>query len=262
MTLIPAFCFLVLGLVIGSFLNVVIVRFNTQKTFGGRSACMSCQMKLHWYDLIPVFSFFGLRGRCRTCKTKISLTYPLVELLAALAFFALFIKFQDLFYFSIIDFAIVYAYYATIFSLLLVIAIYDLKHKIIPDIFSLFLGVITFAGLFFFSQNFFLPHSPNLMDILSGLVVALPFALIWLLSSGTWMGLGDAKLALGLGWFLGVSQLLSAVMVAFWTGAIVGLFLIVFSKDHGMKSEVPFAPFLVLGAMLAFLLELNIIPIF
>ncbi len=76
------------------------------------------------------------------------------------------------------------------------------------------------------------------------------------------MGLGDAKLAISFGWLLGLAGALSGVVIAFWAGAIVGVILLVFSKKHGMKSEVPFAPFLVLGAILAFLFELNLFPIF
>src|SRR3989344_4006867 len=93
-------------------------------------------------------------------------------------------------------------------------------------------------------------------------LLALPFAAIWFLSRGTWMGLGDAKLALGLGWLLGFSQALSGVVLAFWSGAVIGALLIALTKKYGMKSEIPFAPFLVLGAVIAFLFELHLFPIF
>ena len=157
--------FFALGLIIGSFLNVVIARYNTQKNFGGRSACMSCENKLCWYELIPLFSFFALRGRCRSCKTKISTQYPLVELGTGLLFALLFLKFQNVFFFSTIDFAISYALYATMFSLLVVIAVYDLKHKIIPDTLSLVFGVLAFLGLFLFTNFSFHPHIPGFLGI-------------------------------------------------------------------------------------------------
>ncbi len=256
------FIFFIFGLIIGSFLNVVIYRYNTERSFGGRSACMSCQSKLAWYELIPVFSFVVLRGRCRTCQTKISKQYPLVEFATGIIFALLFLKFQDIFFASTAGFAVTFAFYGTIFSLLIVIATYDLKHKIIPDTLALVLAVLTFIGLFFFTDYGLVPHMPGLWDFLSGLVVAGPFAAIWLLSRGTWMGLGDAKLAVGLGWLLGLSRVLSGVVVAFWSGAIIGLLLIIFSRKHGMKSEIPFAPFLVLGAIIAFLFELHLFPVF
>ena len=250
--------FFTFGLIIGSFLNVVIIRLNTEKSFGGRSACMSCQNKLCWYELIPLISFFVLKGRCRTCKTRISATYPLVELIAGLIFATLFLKFQDLFFLNTLIFSFAYAYYTAAFSLLVVIAVYDLRHKIIPDALSFVLGILGFVGLFFFNSHGFYPHVPSILEFLSGILIALPLYLFWLVSSGTWMGLGDAKLAIGLGWLLGLSRALSGVVVAFWIGAIVGLSLVIFSKKHRMKSEIPFAPYLILGTLLAFLFELRL----
>ena len=251
--------FFILGLIIGSFLNVVILRLNTEKTFGGRSGCMSCKNQLVWYELIPVFSFLGLRGRCRNCKAKISIQYPIVEFLTGVIFAALFLKFQDIFFFSpTLVFSFTYAYYASVFSLLLVIAVYDLRHKIIPDILTLFLGIISFVGLFLFNGLGFYPHIPSLLELLSGLIIAAPFAFFWFVSRGTWMGLGDAKLAISLGWLLGLSRALSGIVVAFWVGAIIGLALVVFSRKHGMKTQIPFAPYLVLGTFLAFLFELHL----
>src|SRR3989338_5650181 len=225
--------FFIFGLIIGSFLNVVILRYNTARTFGGRSACMSCQNTLSWHELIPLFSFVILGGRCKNCQTKISWQYPAVELLTGV-----------------------------IFSLLIVVAVYDLKHKIIPDMLAFIFGILAFLGLFFFTSYGFYPHLPGLWDFLAGPLIAFPFAAIWFLSRGTWMGLGDAKLAVGLGWLLGLSRGLSGVVVAFWSGAVLGALLIALTKKYGMKSEIPFAPFLVLGAVIAFLFELHLFPIF
>lgn len=261
MTFILTIIFFILGIVFGSFLNVVIFRFNTNRSFGGRSGCMTCQKELCWYELIPLISFFALKGRCRSCKTKISIQYPIVELISGIIFSALFLKFQDLFYLNTFVFSISYAYYATMFSVLLIIAVYDLKHKLIPDILVFIFGIVAFIGLFFFTNYGFYPHIPSLLEFLSGIFLALPFALLWLVSKGTWMGLGDAKLALGLGWLLGFSRLLSGAVVAFWSGAIVGIILVIFSKKHGMKSEIPFAPFLVFGIIIAFLFELHLFPV-
>jgi len=260
--------FSLFGLIIGSFLNVVIYRFNTHKTLGGRSACMSCQSKLHWYDLVPVFSFVALQGRCRSCKTKISTQYPLVEISTGLIFGMLFWKFQDLFFLDTLMFAFTYAYYVTMFSVLLVITVYDIRHKIIPDMLAFIFGAFAFVGMFFFdtssygSFSLFHPHIPSLFQFFSSLAVAIPFALLWLVSRGAWMGLGDAKLAIGLGFMLGLAKLLSATVLAFWSGAIIGLVLIVAKKVNGVKSEIPFGPFLAIGTFLAFVFELNLFQIF
>jgi leader peptidase (prepilin peptidase)/N-methyltransferase len=262
MVLILTIIFFILGLIIGSFLNVVILRFNTDRSLGGRSGCMSCMNKLTWYELIPVFSFLGLRGRCKNCKAKISIQYPIVEFLTGLIFALLFLKFQDIFFLNTLIFSFTYAFYAVAFSLLMVIAVYDFRHKIIPDVLSLVLAIFAFVGLFFFNSYGFYPHIPSILEFSSGLIIAAPFAFFWLVSSGKWMGLGDAKLAVGLGWLLPLSQALSGVVIGFWIGAIVGMTLVLFSKKHGMKTEIPFAPYLVLGAFLAFIFGLNLFGIF
>ena len=222
--------------------------------------CMSCQNSLYWYDLIPFISFFILRGRCRHCKTRISAIYPLVEVFTGLIFVALFLKFQDIFFISLSAFIVTYAYYAAMFSLLIVIAFYDLRHKIIPDTLSFIFGLLAFIGLFFFTSYGFYPHIPSIFEFF-GALVALPLFLLWLVSGGRWMGLGDAKLALGLGWMLGISKAISGVVLGFWIGAAAGILLILFLKNHKIKSEIPFAPFLVLGAFLSFFFELHLLGI-
>jgi prepilin signal peptidase PulO-like enzyme (type II secretory pathway) len=250
--------FLFFGLIIGSFLNVVIFRFNTHRTFGGHSGCMTCKKRLKPHELVPVFSFLFLRGRCSGCKSKISWQYPIVEMISGIIFAFLFLKFQNLFFVDTISFSVTYAFYATVFSILLIIAVYDLRHKIIPDSLSATLAILAFLSLFLFSPFGLYLHLPSWGNLLAGPLVALPFALLWLFSKGTWMGLGDAKLAIGLGWILGISKLLSGIVLSFWLGALVGLFLIFFNKKYSLKSEVPFGPFLVLGTLIAFLFELNL----
>lgn len=260
MDLLYVVIFFILGTTVGSFLNVVIFRINTKRSLGGRSACMSCGHKLSWYELVPVFSFIFLGGRCRKCKTKISIQYPLVELLTGMLFLILFLKFQNLFLRDSARFLVAYIFYVILFSNLLVISIYDLRHKIIPDRLVFFFGIMGFIGLFF---SGFSLHTPTILEFLSGVFVAGPFAMFWLFSGGRWMGLGDAKLALGIGWLLGISMAFSGLVIAFWSGAIVGITLVILSKRRGtgrfrMKSEIPFAPFLVLGAFAAFIFELNL----
>lgn len=224
---------------------------------------MSCQKELKAYDLVPVVSYCVLKGRCRNCKTKISIQYPIVEIISGLIFALLFIKYSTLFYSSTLDFSFTYAYYVALFSLLLVIAVYDIRHKIIPDSLALFLGIFAFIGLFLFDSYGFYPHIPGVYDILAGVVMSIPFALLWLVSKGTWMGLGDAKLAIGLGFILGMSKIGTGIVLAFWSGAIIGIILMLFSRNkYGIKSEIPFAPFLMLGTFLSFVFDIQFLPIF
>jgi leader peptidase (prepilin peptidase)/N-methyltransferase len=97
------------------------------------------------------------------------------------------------------------------------------------------------------------------MSIVSGPLFALPFALIWLISRGKAMGLGDAKLMLGIGWMLGPTQALSATIMSFWIGSVVSLFMMLFGKGKmTMKTEIPFAPFLIISTLIAFLFNLDI----
>ena len=249
----PVIVALVFGTFIGSFLNVLILRHNTGKTLLGRSGCMSCRGQLRWFELVPVVSWLTQRGRCRRCHSQISRQYPLVELLAGLLFvFALFFS----------DSALELVLNAVLFSILLVILVYDLRHKIIPDRY-----VWAFVGLGALSL-FIDPTSldlviPSISSLLAGPVLALPFAALWFFSKGTWIGFGDAKLALGIGVWLGLSAGLVAILYSFWIGALVSVGVMAAQKlrtlSRGgkqltMKSEVPFAPFLILGFLLVYLL--------
>lgn len=253
--------FFVFGLIIGSFLNVVICRFHTSKSFGGRSICLSCNEKIHWYDNIPLLSFFVLRGRCRMCGTKFSWQYPLVELLSGVIFVLLFYKFQYLFWGNTLWFVASFSFYAILFSLLVVIAAYDLRHKIIPDGLVILFGALAFAGMFVDWGTALGFQIPTLAEVLCGIAAALPFALIWLVSKGAWMGLGDAKLMLGLGWLLGPMRIVPALLVAFGLGFIFGVFMMAFSKKYNLKSEIPFAPFLIIGTLVAFFFEAYLVPL-
>ena len=261
-----------LGIIIGSFLNVVIYRFNTGKSFvKGRSICMSCNKSLRWYELIPLFSFLIQSGKCRRCATKISHQYPIVELGTGLIFVLLAFHFLPILSISYWSFIFFLSLFAFIFSLLIVISVYDIRHKIIPDKLVYIYIIVSFLSIFIVSSSSGLSFSlPSLLAILSGPIVALPFAFLWLISKGKWMGLGDAKLILGIGWMLGPILALSALVIAFWIGAIVGLFVIFFSRNLsqldktgkvGMKTEIPFAPFLIIGTLIVFLFNLDIVSL-
>ncbi len=233
------------GLCIGSFLNVVIYRLNTgMPVWIGRSKCTSCAKTLKWYELIPVFSFLAQMGSCRSCKTKISWQYIIVELVTATIFVGLFLRLFQ-YYVAPEDVLATFVYLTFQWSLLIVIFVYDLKHKIIPDLLA-----FLFAGLALIVS---FSSTPSVLTVLAGPAVALPFFLIWLVSRGRWMGFGDVKLALGIGWFLGISQGLAAITVGVWVGALVGLGLIAFRRKHvSLKTEIPFAPFLIIGIAIVF----------
>ena len=247
----------VFGVVIGSFLNVVILRYGTGQSFvKGSSRCFSCGKKLSWHELVPIFSFLIQKGRCRGCGSKISWQYPVVEFLTGALFVATFFQLST----SEVDsWRVLFLW--VIVSLLIIISVYDIKHFIIPNKIVWIFNGLAFAMLFcgFFYQGPSLVVLPRtvLGSFLGGLAFFSFFALLWAVSRGRWMGFGDAKLALGLGWFLGPSQTFSAFLISFWLGAVVGIGLLALSK-YSLKSQIPFGPFLVAGAVISFLFDLNI----
>lgn len=250
-----------LGTVIGSFLNVVIYRFNTGRSMvNSRSVCMSCNKTLRWYELIPVFSFLIQSGRCRRCASSISHQYPMVEFITGVVFTLISFHLFPIFSYSYKLYLFLVIFYAFVFSVLIVISVYDIRHKIIPDRLVYFLIFIGFLSLFINytgGSSFF--TTPTLIRLISGPLFALPFALIWLVGKGRWMGLGDAKLILALAWIFPPLETFAILTLSFWIGSITSLLLMFFSrKKIGMKTEIPFAPFMVLSALLVFLLGLDI----
>ncbi len=272
-----------LGLIVGSFINVFVARHKTGLGFGGRSFCFSCGHHLSWQELIPLCSFIFQKGRCRTCSTRISWRYPITELASGLLFVAIFLKLGHVtsisggifnFQFSIFNTFLLF-YYAIVFSLLLTIALYDIRHKIIPNGLVYSFIAFSFLGLIFgLTQGNTVGQILNLkseiFNLFAGPLLALPLAALWVFSYGRWIGLGDAKLMLGIGWLLGLSGGVAALILSFWIGAAVGLTVVLISHVskyahylfHGskrltIKSEIPFAPFLVFGTLIAFLYDIS-----
>ena len=246
----------ILGTLIGSFLNVVALRYNTGMTLRGRSKCFSCGKNLTWHELVPIISFFYQKGECKKCKSKISWQYPIIEVVAGILFIMIFYFFPPVSIKASFD----TLFYVFITCLLLVITIYDIKHKIIPDSIVYLFSFVAFLKLFI-SYDFSFVFPP-MTALFAGPILALPFFLIWLISKGKWMGLGDAKLVLGIGWVLGLIPGISAVILAFWIGAIVGVIsmYIVFRKFKA-KYEIPFGPYLIIGMYLVLFFGISVIEL-
>lgn len=246
MTLIYILVF-IFGSIVGSFLNVVIDRWNTGRGLGGRSKCDTTGKTLQWFELIPVFSYVLQGGKSRHSKTHLSVQYPLVEVSTGFVFVLIFMKFWHVAFLSPADFMFGLLFYFFIFSILISIFVYDLKHKIIPDYFVWEFNILVLLNVILFY--------PTFLHILAGPLVALPLFLMWSVSKGRWIGFGDVKLALGLGWMLGLSSGFSALILSFWIGAVFGIFLLLFKKPK--SRQIPFAPFLILSAFLAFLYNID-----
>ena len=261
MIIIVAFAF-IFGAIIGSFLNVVSLRWNTGMGVNGRSKCFSCGKGLVWHELIPILSFAAQKGRCKKCKSKISWQYPIVEFLSGAIFVLIFVKFPPL----DVGSSVTTILYLCISALLIVITVYDIKHKIIPDALSYIFAIIALASLFFGTGGATggtpVFHIPLLINLLSGPLCALPFAILWAVSKGRWMGLGDAKLMLGIGWTLGFVAAVNSMVLAFWIGAVVSVawMLVTFRKVKG-SYEIPFAPYLILGMYIVLLFNISVIDL-
>ncbi len=276
----------ILGTIIGSFLNVVIYRYNSGTSpLNGRSQCFACGKTLSWYELVPVFSFIAQLARCRGCSTKLSWQYPIVESLTGVMFVAVYLLDKS---------PLESAYLVIIFSILIVIAVYDMRHQIIPDGLSATFAVLSLGWFLwpFYGDIARVTQFPYYWTLIAGPVLFFPFWFLWLISKGRWLGLGDGKLSLGIGWFLGATLGGSAVMLGFWIGAVYALTIMaiqriaiivsklkveskklkvcadsnastfdirhsIFGSRLSMKSEIPFGPFLILGVFVVYFTGVN-----
>lgn len=247
--------FFILGLIIGSFLNVVVYRLEAVETLLGRSHCPHCRKKIRWFDNIPVLSFILLSARCRDCGEKISWQYPTVEIATGVVF-ALIGK-----YFFIIDDLTTWLpvlYYLSVFSILMIIFVYDLKYMEIPML-VLWIGIGLSLVYFLYLdwQNFQSLKSfwelRTVSGILASIVAGGFFYALSAYSKETWMGYGDAYLGVLVGMIMGWPDVWPAMMLSFVIGAIVSVALVVFQRKT-MKSQVPFAPFLITGTFLVLIL--------
>lgn len=244
----------ILGLFIGSFLGVLADRLPREESVvAGRSHCEKCKKNLKWIDLIPLFSFLLLKGKCRYCHTRLSPFYPMVELTTGIIFAltVLFVLNNSQFLISNFQFLINFQllinliYYLFIASCLIVVFFADLKYGIIPDKIVFPSIVISFLYLFIIHNSLFIIH------FWSAFGACLFFLALFLGTKGKGMGFGDVKFAFLMGLILGFPNIIVSLYIAFLTGAIVGIILVIWKKKKSLKAAIPFGPFLALGTFLA-----------
>lgn len=253
------------GAIIGSFLNVVIYRFHTGKSLNGHSHCMSCQHRLSWFELLPIVSYVVQRGKCRKCGSYIPVRYILVELTTAVGFLVIYLArlpYADM------------ALTALLFSLLLVIAVYDVYHMVIPNelvLYILAVGVCM-VGLALVRDFSWVELG---LRLTSGVLASGFFGFLFKYSKGRWLGFGDVKLAFPLGILVSYPQVFSMIVLSFWVGAIISIVLLTlpyfikrgqfhlrFSATAlTMKSEIPFAPFLIAGFILSYFFGVDVLSL-
>ncbi len=251
--------FLYIFACIGSFLNVVIHRYYSKESVVfGSSYCPSCKEKIKWFDNMPIISWILLKGKCRSCKKKISVSYLLVELAAVyIGYYLFFIN--DNFFISntendmqlslgILSFIL--------FCLFLVITVIDLRSKIIPDRFLLLSGSLVFF-MHFFTES---PSESLYVGLIGMVFLATSLAaVLWIGSfilKRDAMGWGDVKMALVIGFLLGFDYGFFAVSLAIFSGAIFGLMMMLYKRirnENYRNLEMPFGPFLAIGTCVTFL---------
>ncbi len=228
------------GLFFGSFFLVVSDRSVKNESFlSGRSHCDNCRRVLEWYELIPLLSFIFLKGKCRTCHSKLSFWYPISEILMGIIFAIIFLILKDV---SILLLTL----YIFLIASLFVIFITDLRYGIIPVqfIFSAFLSGI---GILILNQSSILPH------IISSIGAGGFFLTIFLLTRGKGMGFGDVLYSFLMGFILGFPGIIIGLYIAFLTGALLSFILVLLKKKKLHGDTIPFGPFLVLGTILVML---------
>ena len=233
----------IIGAVIGSFLNVCIHRLPAEQSIvTPASHCPHCNKYIKFYDNIPILSFLLLRGRCRYCSVSISVQYLLVELINGAGYTVIAWK---------LGLNADSAFYALLFSSLLVISVIDLYHQIIPD-------VITIPGIIIglIASAFILPSGIK-GAIFGTLLGGGIFFVIAVVSRGG-MGGGDIKLIAMIGSFLGLTDVLLTIILSSFIGSVVGVFMVI-AFGKGRKYKIPFGPFLSIGGIISLFFKTKII---
>lgn len=249
MTIVTLILLVVLGTSLGSFLSVVIHRVEKQQKgiIIGRSRCPHCRKTLSAADLVPIFNYIYLRGKCRYCKKQISPMYFFLEITSALVFVLLYLKFPFVREYGAgaynIDTATLLQYFLYALNGVFLIGIFfhDLQYTRIPDIFIWpFIAISLASSLVMKNVDF-----PNL-------IIAVALALLFFggqrfLSKGTWLGEGDVYVGVGMAFLFGWQLLIVAIVLTYLLGAVISILLLMLKKVD-RKSKIPFAPFMVFGS--------------
>lgn len=245
----------ILGLCFGSFVNMLVYRTAIEYELKSppsprlrkgekRSFCDYCGRQLKWYENVPVISWLIQRGKTRCCNKKLSISYPIVELMMGI----LFVLFYFVFGFDSVETLQATSLLRLILGFIIIVflifsLVFDLKYMILPDFSTVILIVLAFILLL-------LNHVMLALYILSALISAGFLLILNLITKGNGMGMGDVKLAIFIGLFLGFPNTVVAFYIAFIVGAIFGLILMIFKKET-KKSQIPFGPFMILGTLTA-----------
>ena len=258
----------IIGACLGSFANVIMTRLNALSLLS-RSKCLCCGTAIRKRDNIPIISYLIRRGRCYTCQSRYSSSYICIELAMGVIGLIVWGHVYDAnmpLYVSIIK----YALDIIVFTLLVCISAYDIRHKIVPPQLSLSLIIV---GLILSMNRLWMPHLEGLgyismdnafIEVLGGLLTATPYALLFIVSRGRWVGFGDVLVYAGVGWAFGLVAGISIFLSSIWIGSIFVMIWAYMHKGQNAnmaKVEIPFAPFIALSALLVYALHIDILGI-
>lgn len=245
--ILPTLVAAVIGIIVGSLVNATVLRTKQGLPLMSRAKCISCVEPIAWFDLIPVLSYFTLRGRCRRCSAAIEWQYPAVEAAMGVLFavFALRILLGVGVppFVSTAEHGLLFIRDAVLSVFLIVIFLYDFRFSVIPDRFSI--PAIIAALLLNLALG-----APGWMLLLGGLAVGAFFAMQFLASQGRWVGGGDIRMGMLMGFTLGLPLAVVALFISYVFGAIGGLYL-VGAGHRRLDSHVPFGTFLAVGTLVA-----------
>jgi leader peptidase (prepilin peptidase)/N-methyltransferase len=245
-----------IGLAIGSFLNVCIYRLPREESIvKPGSHCPNCNKLIRWYDNIPILSYIFLRGKCRYCSWKIPLRYPIVELITALALF---------FYYRNFGFSFLLFKYFILTAVLIIATFTDFKHQIIPDQVSL--GFIP-VGFIFFILQYYILHQQNFISSIVNSILGIIIGALIIYATGILgrilfkkesMGIGDVKLMAMIGAFLGYKAVILIYFIAPFFGIFYGLYKRIFYKEE----YIPYGPFLAMASIVVIFWQDKILSYF
>ncbi len=260
-----------LGSAVGSFLGVLAMRYHedeplfARRVWSGRSFCEGCGKTLRWFELVPLASYIVQGGRCRSCRMRLSLQYPVIELISGALFVAVPIHFSSYFQADFWSGALWTVLWLVVWSALLLISLIDFRLHLIPDELNFLLGVLGVVMIAWLSvsapaESSFLgkyalllgtPQRVWLSHVLAAVFSSGFLGFLILITRGRGMGIGDVKLAAALGLIFGWPDIALILFLSFVLGAAVGL-LAIATHRKGLKSAVAFGPFLALGAFVVF----------
>ena len=251
----------ILGLGIGSFLNVVLFRMTTEKKFwNGRSECMHCKHTLLWYELIPVLSFMIQRGKCRQCHHNLSIQYPLVELITACLFMGyIYLAIPNIYSLYSLDWIQLLQIFIILILItqLVIVFVYDLKLQLIPVI---QLRAIQILGLIWFSIEYYqariIPDS-----LITAIVCTVITWFLYVITKKQGIGWGYVELFLGLGFFIPLTGAIPFFFGSFFIGMIWGIIIMIINHNSSLKQKIAFGPSILLSFLIVYtLIEIKLVP--